>query len=523
MCLKEIHSSVVSWIKCDDYDAVPVAVATPVYGGQVCPFMEGLSVWEFEGYVALPMVLMLGLRQVLQPAYVDAAALLQRSLCQFRLDMSLFTLAGLGVSLVLYLVLGFPLWQVGSKLTIAFIAGGLFASLDLALAREREVIDETVASPDPMPPPTNMFPRSKMFTLVAVSITVLSTMVMLLVILRDLNWLAQQPAGVRDFSELTQSVVIEILLVMGLLLGFSKNLIFSASRNLRTLFKMEISVLESVSRGELSVRVPVATQDELGYIAGVTNTMITRLCDHLRLRRGLEIAAEVQRNFLPESAPEIHGLNMAGVSRFCEETGGDFYDFIPRNGEVLVVVGDVAGHGLEAALLMASTRSCLRQAAETIIEPGDILKAVNRQLCRDTRDSGRFVTCVIMLLDSENRRTLWASAGHPAPIRYCRNTNVFAALGGTELALGVEASWEYVTRETGWPKPWESVVLISDGVTETPGEDGMFGGNRLEASITRHASGSAEGMAKGIVDDVIRYATDGQVDDDLTLVVVTGN
>ena len=499
-----------------------VAVATPVYGGQVCPFMEGLPVWEFEGYVALPMLLILGLRQVLQPAYVDAAPLMQRSLRQFQLDMGLFTLAGLSASLVLHLLPGFPLWQVGSKLTIAFITGGLFASLDLALARERKTIDEAIKSPSPMPPPTNMFPRSKMFTLVAVSITVLSTIVLLLVILRDLNWLAQQPASARDFSEATRSVVIEILFVVGLLLVFSVNLIFSATRNLRTLFEMETSVLESVSRGDLSARVPVATQDELGYIAGVTNTMITRLRDHLRLRRGLEIAAEVQRNFLPESAPEIEGLDMAGVSQFCEETGGDFYDFIPVNGGMLAVVGDVVGHGLEAALLMASTRSSLRQAAETITEPGDILKAVNRQLCRDTRDSGQFVTCAIMLLDSENRRFCWASAGHPAPIRHRRDTNAFAALSGKDMVLGVEASWEYATRETEWPNPCESVVLISDGVTEAHGEDGMFGITRLEASIARHASASAEVMAKGIVDDVLRHAKDGQVDDDMTLVVVTG-
>ncbi len=500
-----------------------VAVATPVYGGQVCPFMEGLPVWEFGGYVALPMVLILVLRQMLQPAYVDAAPLMQRSLRQFRLDMGLFTLVGLSASLVLHLVPGLPLWQSGSKLTLAFITGGLFAALDLALAREREAIAEAINSPDPMPPPTNMFPRSKMFTLVAMSITVLSTMVLLLLMLRDLNWLAQQPANARDFSEATQSVVIEILLVMGLLLAFSVNLIFSASRNLRTLFEMETSALESVSRGNLAVRVPVATQDELGYIAGVTNTMITRLRDHLRLRRGLAIAAEVQRNFLPESAPEIEGLDVAGVSQFSEETGGDFYDFIPRNGGVLAVVGDVVGHGLEAALLMASTRACLRQAAETIIAPGDILNAVNSQLCRDTRDSGRFVTCVIMLLDSENRRICWATAGHPAPIRHCRDTHTFVTLRGTDPPLGVEASWAYATRETEWPKPFESVVLISDGVTEAHGEDGMFGSNGLEASIARHASTSADDMAKGIVDDVLRHAKDGQVEDDMTLVVATGN
>ena len=501
-----------------------VAATAPVYGGQVCPFMEGLPVWEFECYVFLPMLLILGLRYVLQPFYVNDAPLLKRSLRQFKLDFSLFILAGLGASLVLHLVPGLPLWQSGSKLTLAFITGGLFASLDLALAREREMISEAFARAEPMPTPANIFPRSKTFTFVAIAVTVLATVVLLLLIVRDLNWLSQQPSSVRDFSKATQSVIIEILLVMGLLLAFSINLIFSASRNMQTLFEMETSVLKKVSEGDLSVSVPVATQDELGYIAGITNTMISRLRDYLRLRHGLDIAAEVQRNFLPESAPEVEGLDMAGVSRFCEETGGDFYDFISVDNGILVVVGDVVGHGLEAALLMASTRSSLRQAAETITNPADILKAVNRQLCTDTRKSGQFVTCVVMLLDTECNTIFWATAGHPAPLRFCQNTGLFSSLAGKDLALGVEASWEYTVRDTEWIKPGESIFLISDGVVEAEGKEGMFGYERLEISIAKHAndSRSAEDISNGIVSDIFRYAIDGKVDDDTTLVAVRG-
>ena len=499
-----------------------VAVTAPVYGGQVCPYMEGLPVWEFESYVVLPMLLILGLRFVLEPLYVNNVPPLDRSLRQFKLDLSLFILAGLGASLVLHLVPGLPLWQSGSKLTLAFVTGGLFASLDLALAREREVISEAFGRAEAMPPPTKTFPRSKTFAMVAISVTVLATVVILLLIIRDLNWLSQQPAHARDFSEATQSVIIEILLVMGLLLAFSINLIFSASRNMQTLFRMETSALEKVSEGDLSATVPVATKDELGYIAGVTNTMISRLRDYLRLRHGLDIAAEVQRNFLPESAPEIEGVDIAGLSQFCEETGGDFYDFISVENGVLTVVGDVVGHGLEAALLMASTHSSLRQAAETISNPADILKAVNRLLCADTQKSGQFVTCVAMLLDTKNQTISWATAGHPAPLRFCRNTGSFSSLTGKDLALGVDASWEYTVRDTEWIKPDESILLISDGVVEANGEDGMFGLNRLEASITQNASNAviAEEMSKAILSDVLKHTVDGRVDDDITLVVV---
>lgn len=499
-----------------------VTMTTPIYGGQACPFMERLSIWEFEAYVLLPMLIVWAIRFGVQPIFVDAAPLLQRSVRQFWLDMSLFILTGLGAAITLHLIPGLPFWESGLKLTVAFVTGGLFASLDLGLARERQVIAEAATNPEPMPPPIKLFPRSRLFTGVAVSVTILATAVLLILIVRDLSWLSQQPADSKTFVAAIWSVVIEILLVMGLLLAFTINLIVSASRNMDTLFKMETSVLESVSRGDLSVCAPVATKDELGYIAGVTNAMITSLRDYLRLRRGLDIAAETQRNFLPDSAPEIAGLDLAGVSQFCEETGGDFYDFISVDGGVLVVVGDVAGHGLEAAMLMASTRSCLRQVAETITDPGKILSAVNRQLCRDIKDSGQFVTCVVLLLDTENRKILWATAGHPPPIRYNKNTDSFTTLSEKSLVLGVEATWKYETHQMEWIGSGESMVLISDGVTESFGEAEMFGNDRLESSIHKHAnaSGSAEEMAQKIVFDVLQHAKGGKIDDDTTLVVV---
>ncbi len=499
-----------------------VGIVAPIYGGQVCPFMEGLPVWEFECYVALPLAVILALRYLLQPYFVDRAPLLKRTGHQFRLDMGLFLLAGIWSSLVIHFLPGLPLWQSGWKLTWAFITGGMFASLDLALAKEREVIGFAQENPDHMEQPTNIFPRSKIFAMVAVSVTVLTTVVLLLMILRDLNWLSQQPADARDFSEATRSVVIEIMLTMTVMAASCVNLIMSASRNLRTLYEMETSVLESVSRGDLSVHVPVATQDEIGYIAGVTNTMISSLRDHMRLRHGLEIAAEVQQNFLPQSAPKIEGLDMAGVCRFSEETGGDFYDFIPVNEGVLAVVGDVVGHGLEAALLMASTRSCLRQAAERISDPGEILTAVNRQLSRDTAESCRFVTCVVMLLDADSQTIKWASAGHQPPIRYSQQSEAYTLLRGTNMALGLDGSCEYTTRATEWPLAGDSLLLISDGVTEAEGESGMFGNDRLVESIAHYAEAGAADMADGIVGDVLNFAKNGAVDDDITLVVVSG-
>ena len=118
-----------------------------------------------------------------------------------------------------------------------------------------------------------------------------------------------------------------------------------------------------VARGELDARVTVASIDELGDLTVQFNRMAEGLKDRERLLHSLELAMEVQQNLLPKSTPEIPGLDMVGVSLYCDETGGDYYDFLTDNpdGNLHILVGDVSEHGIPSALLMATARAFIRQ------------------------------------------------------------------------------------------------------------------------------------------------------------------
>jgi sigma-B regulation protein RsbU (phosphoserine phosphatase) len=147
---------------------------------------------------------------------------------------------------------------------------------------------------------------------------------------------------------------------MAVLLALVVNLIVSYSRNLRLLFNNETDVLERVSRGDLSRTVPVATRDEFGVIAGHTNSMIQGLRHRTKMITALKLAEEVQQNLLPVSAPDHPGLDLSGTSIYCDETGGDYYDFfkLPNN-NLGVVVADASDHGVGSALLMTTARAFL--------------------------------------------------------------------------------------------------------------------------------------------------------------------
>ncbi len=176
---------------------------------------------------------------------------------------------------------------------------GMFASIDLALARERLVIQAALSGEATFAPPRQLSPLTRKFSLVATLILVLITAIILLVLIRDIHWLASQDLTMESIDLLGRSVLLEILFVMGFLLLMVINLVFSYARNLRILFDNETVVLENVSQGDLTRKVPVITNDELGFIAGHTNTMISSLREGVRMREGLLVAQEVQQHSCP--------------------------------------------------------------------------------------------------------------------------------------------------------------------------------------------------------------------------------
>ena len=164
--------------------------------------------------------------------------------------------------------------------------------------------------------------------------------------------------------------------------------------------------------------------------------------EHRKVRQSLSLAMEVQQNLLPRSNPSVKGLDIAGKSVYCDETGGDYFDFLktgnPEDCAISVVVGDVSDHGIPSALLMATARAFIRQRSSRPGSIAEIVTDTNRQLAGDVEDSGRFMTLFYAEIDRQNNRMHWLNAGHEPAIIYDPGTDAFEKLpGGGNLPLGI--------------------------------------------------------------------------------------
>jgi predicted ATPase/serine phosphatase RsbU (regulator of sigma subunit) len=241
----------------------------------------------------------------------------------------------------------------------------------------------------------------------------------------------------------------------------------------------------------------------------------------------LNVAQEVQQGLLPWRAPELEGLDIAGRSLYCDETGGDYYDYIEsasgKPDRLAVVIGDVSGHGVSAALLMSTTRAYLRSLAIRSERPAEVVTGVNALVAADVRETGQFVTLFYLEIDSASREIVWVRAGQDPAVRYSPVTDTFEQLGGPGLALGVEEAWKY-SQFTDIVEPGQIIVLGTDGVWETRNDRGeMFGKQRLKDVIRRNAKFSAEGMRQAVVDAVTDFRGRAPQQDDVTLVVIKFN
>ena len=243
-----------------------------------------------------------------------------------------------------------------------------------------------------------------------------------------------------------------------------------------------------------------------------------------KIRHALTLASEVQQNLLPKMDPQIQGLDIAGRSTYCDETGGDHYDYLLHepsvNGRIGLVVGDVSGHGISSALLMASARAFLRQRSAMPGSAAEVVSDVNRQIALDVEESGQFLTLFYCEIDVREKNIRWVSAGHDPAIVYDRESNSFTELAGRGLALGIFSEFVYETHERRM-KPGQIVLIGTDGIWESHNQRGeMFGKERLKAVIHDHSHKTAEEIVDAVIREVKNFSYPRELEDDVTLVVV---
>ena len=235
-----------------------------------------------------------------------------------------------------------------------------------------------------------------------------------------------------------------------------------------------------------------------------------------RIEQELKVAALIQQTLLPKELPSPPGWQIDAYYRPARAVGGDFYDFIPlKDGRLGFVIGDVTDKGVPAALVMATTRSHLRAAAQRHNNPGAVLADVNGMLV-DEIPPGMFVTCLFGILDTHSGSVLIANAGHNLP--YVRGGNGVSEVRATGMPLGLMPGMSYQELSADLT-PGEVMLLSSDGIVEAHDPSGeMFGFGRVRDVVAAAADGDVIGE---LLEGFGRFTGPGhEPEDDVTLVSI---
>ena len=235
----------------------------------------------------------------------------------------------------------------------------------------------------------------------------------------------------------------------------------------------------------------------------------------------MHYASLVQKKLYPQEFPLIPGLDIAGAVIPAEATSGDYLDYTYQPGQAFhLVIGDVSGHGLGPALIMAETRAYLRSLTkESYFSPDEILGSINQSLWEDLEDE-RFVTLLLVQIDIASRSLRYANAGHTPGYLIDRTGAVKAVLESTGTPLGMFPKGKWNCSERLSFEPGEMVLLLTDGVTESESPDGQwFEAENALAVLRDHYQEPAAQIVRHIRQSVLDFAQGAHQQDDITLAV----
>lgn len=246
-----------------------------------------------------------------------------------------------------------------------------------------------------------------------------------------------------------------------------------------------------------------------------------RFTEHNRMQSELHDARTIQLSMLPSEPPPLQWLDYSSVSLPATEVGGDYFEyFVLSESRLVIVIGDVAGHGVASGLVLSGVRSGLHLLRDHLSQPLDVLGKLNAMV-RDTAPTRMFVTLQIALLDRDQERLTVANAGHPPLLLARPKTGTVESLGTEGLPLGTRLH-PGLDEETKSLRTGDTMVFYSDGVPEIHDLHGeCYGENRLIRQVRRSSqSGSARQVRDAILNGVSSFKGDVAQEDDLTLVVL---
>jgi len=237
------------------------------------------------------------------------------------------------------------------------------------------------------------------------------------------------------------------------------------------------------------------------------------------MKKELEQAAEIQRNLLPREAPPVRGLELAAFSYPCRSVGGDYFDYLKMSGGRMgIIVADVAGKGLSAALLMSSLQARVQVLIDEAVDLGQLMVRLNVSVAR-TCPGNRFVTFFLCAFDPATGELSYTNAGHNPPylLRTATRTIEELTVGGPVLGILPAARYQSATVRLD---PGDVVVMFSDGITEAQSVSGEeYGEERLLSALSGVCTLPAAAISKAIGESVEQFMGAAPAADDITLVV----
>lgn len=259
-------------------------------------------------------------------------------------------------------------------------------------------------------------------------------------------------------------------------------------------------------------------------VAFIRDLTARRRAEHaLRLKEEeFRVARDIQQRLFPKSAPVLPGYDIAGASFPADEAGGDYFDYLPMLNDGLgIVVGDVSGHGMGPALIMAETRAYLRIVALNRQYPSEALSRANRVLAEDLGEADRFVTVFFARLDPASRTLVFSNAGHPAGYLLGADGSLKQRLARNGRALGMMPDTTYTDGPAMVLAPGDLLLLLTDGVEEAVGsDDHAFGDQRVLELVRAHRQEPAQAIVNALYAATKSFVGPGRQADDVTVVVV---
>ncbi len=273
---------------------------------------------------------------------------------------------------------------------------------------------------------------------------------------------------------------------------------------------------------EVPVFKSIAEQAAFALYASV---MFNDAHEKRRMQNDLDIARDIQRILLPEAPPNIEVADISGLNIPARHVSGDYFDYIPVASDLTgVVIADVSGKGVPAALIMAMCRTVLRTHAVGQTSAAEVLRRTNRQLYPDIQED-MFISMAYLIINQRTRSVTFARAGHDAPL-YRSASGEVRRLSSVGMALGIDSGKVFervIVDHVFTLEPQDTLLLFTDGITEALDPDGdEFGVERLIRLLQNHTSGTSSDLIEKVSAEVLDFASRGPQHDDITLIAIQG-